>query len=157
MISNAESSPARTRATRRSSPTRGSRRARAGPGERTWTALAAIAQVCATRPEKCERDARKGAPGLPARHGDQPAGGPGRRSGACWGCDAGARLHPCKDHRKAHPTWLMPVSCESDIDPTTQTAAPGMLVPGALSRNAVLIRDRTAQPSCGCPDGEERL
>ena len=47
------------------------------------------AQVCATGAPKCKSS--KSAPDLPARHGGQPAGSPGRRSGACWGCDAGAR------------------------------------------------------------------
>ena len=106
---------------------------------------------------KCESRARKGAPGLPARHGGQPAGGPGRRSGACWGCGAGARLHPCTDHGKAHPWELVQGACEISVRNRACRQLPrACSCPGRCPPNAGLIRDRTAQPSCGCPHGKER-
>jgi hypothetical protein len=82
---------AHTSETSRSSPTRITRRLRAGSGDRRWTAVAAMG-ACATAASRCESSWRARwtspsaplrAPDLPGTAWGQPAGGPGRRSGAC--------------------------------------------------------------------------
>ena len=83
-----------------------------------------------------------GAPDLPARHGGQPAGGPGRRSGACWGCDAGAQcIRAQTTVRPTRRSWCT-LRLNLGQRPDPQTAAPGMLVPGALSPQRRSVHDQ---------------
>ena len=143
MISNALSSPARTRATRRSSPTRGSRRADAlGLGSGRAPRRRPSVQYEPPAPGNVKAVRGAGVPDLPARHGGQPAGGPGRRSGACWGCGAGAQcIRAQTTVRPTRRSW-----CKSQLNlgqrPDLQTAAPGMLVPGALSPQRRSVHDQ---------------
>ena len=96
-------------------------------------------------------------PGPPGTAWGATGRGPGTALRRLLGLWRRGAMHPCKDHGKARSPELLHVSCEFRTKTRPRRQLPrACSCPGRCPPNAGLIRDRTAQPSCGCPHGEER-